>query len=51
MIINAARRAVKKLQSLPPGQKESFATGFRSVTIELGSKADEIVVSRQALPI
>ena len=49
MIIDAARRAVEKLRGLPPGQKESFATGFRSVTIELGSKADEMVASRQAL--
>ena len=50
MIIDAARRAVEKLRGLPPGQKESFAAGFRSVTTELGSKADEMVASRQALP-
>jgi hypothetical protein len=35
---------------LPPGQKEAFAAGFVDLTLQLGSRADEMMASRQALP-
>ena len=49
LIINAAAIAVKKLRSLPAGQKESFASGFINLTSKLHSRTDEFMASRQAM--
>jgi hypothetical protein len=49
-VLDAAATAIEKLRSLPPGQKEAFAAGFVDLTLQLGSRADEMMASRQALP-
>jgi hypothetical protein len=50
LIIDAATKAVAKLRSLPPGQKEGYAYGFDQLAAKLGARQDEITSSKQALP-
>jgi hypothetical protein len=46
LIINAAAKAVAKLQSLPTGYKETFAFGFINLTTKLHSRTNEFLASR-----
>jgi hypothetical protein len=50
LIIDAATKAVQKLKSLPPGEKEEYASGFDQLASKLACKQDEITSSRQAMP-
>jgi hypothetical protein len=50
LIIDAATKAVQKLKSLPPGEKEGYASGFDQLALKLAWKQDEITSSRQAMP-
>ena len=50
MIINAAAEAVAKLQSLPIGHKETFASGFIDLTTKLYSRTDEFMASHTSMP-
>jgi hypothetical protein len=50
LIIDAATKAVQKLKSLPPGEKEGYASGFDQLASKLACKQDEITSSRQAMP-
>jgi hypothetical protein len=50
LIINAAAKAVSKLQSLPAEHKETFASGFIDLTAKLHSRTDEFMASRTAMP-
>ena len=49
MIIDAAAKVVIKLQSLPAGHKETFASGFIDLTMKLHSRTDEFLASREAM--
>jgi hypothetical protein len=51
LIRDAATKAIKTLKALPAGQKESFASGFETVILELGEKASEMVKRREVMPI
>ena len=48
-MINATTKAVEKLRSLPPGQKEVFAASFAELTAKLGVRADNLLSSRETL--
>jgi hypothetical protein len=50
LIIDAAAKAVIKLQSLLAGQKETFASGFVELTTKLHSRTDEFTASHKAMP-
>jgi hypothetical protein len=50
LIIDAAAKAVTKLQSLPAGHKETFTFGFINLTTKLYSKTDEFLTSRSIIP-
>jgi hypothetical protein len=50
LIIDAAAKAVIKLQSLPIGQKETFASGFVKLTTKLYARTDEFIASHKAMP-
>jgi hypothetical protein len=50
LIIDAAAKAVTKLQSLPAGHKETFASGFIDLTTKLHSRTDEFLASCEAVP-
>jgi hypothetical protein len=50
LIIDAAAEAVAKLQSLPAGHKETFASGFVDLTTKLHSRTDEFLASRSIMP-
>jgi hypothetical protein len=50
LIIDAAAKAVVKLQSLLTGYKETFASGFIDLTTKLHSKTDEFLTSRSIMP-
>jgi hypothetical protein len=49
LIINATAKAVTKLQSLPIGHKETFASGFINLTTKLHSRTDEFLASCEAV--
>ena len=50
LIIDAATKAIQKLKSLPPGEKEGYASGFDQLASKLTFKQDELTSSRQAMP-
>jgi len=50
LIIDAATKAVAKLKTLAPGQKETYASGFNQLVSTLDTRQDEITSSRRALP-
>jgi hypothetical protein len=50
LILDAAATAIEKLNSLPPGRKETYAASFADMTSKLATRADEITSSRALLP-
>jgi hypothetical protein len=50
LIIDATTKAVEKLKSLPPGEKEGYASRFNQLALKLLWKQDKITSNRQAMP-
>ena len=50
MIRDVAAEAIETLKTLPASQNESFASGFETVTLELGETAGEMVKRREVMP-
>ena len=50
LIINAAAKAIIKLQSLSTEHKETFTSGFINLTIKLYFRTDEFLTSRSIIP-